>query len=210
MNNIDNLIARYPVLASCKKEIEDSCDMITTAIKEGGSILLAGNGGSASDSDHIAGELLKGFVKKRPIDKELGDKLLGIDKEAGLYLAEKLQGSLPAIPLTQHAAVNTATLNDNAGDLIFAQQVLGFSKKENIFFGISTSGNSSNIVYAAIVAKAKGLKVITLTGKDGGKLKKFSDVCIIAPETETYKIQELHLPIYHAICLEIEERFFAI
>ena len=151
---------------------------------------------------------MKGFVKKRKPEKELCDKLCKIDKEYGKELAEKLQGSLPAIALSAQEAIATAYLNDVDGQFIYAQMVNGYGKSEDVFLGISTSGNSKNVLLAAVTAKAKGMKVIALTGKDGGKLAEYGDVVIRVPEEETFKIQELHLPVYHGLCRMLEETFF--
>lgn len=208
MKHIDSLVSRYPALGVCKESIEKACEVLIDSFANGKKLLLAGNGGSAADSDHISGELLKSFVKKRAMGADFLRRLKDIDGSAGAYLADKIQGSLPAIPLTTHTALNTASLNDVDGNVMFAQQVNGLGCAGDVFMGISTSGNSKDIVYATVVAKAKGLKTIALTGKTGGALKSLADVCVIAPENETYKIQELHLPIYHALCLEVEERFF--
>lgn len=205
---IKELIERYPVLAKCEKEIREAKDAIIKSYENEGKLLICGNGGSCADSDHICGELLKSFVKKRIPEKSFMDKLSEIDSSTGYYLSDKLQGSLPAISLCNQAALMTASLNDVDGNVMFAQQVMGYGKKEDVFLGISTSGNSKDVIYACVVAKAKGLKTIGLLGKDGGKLKNLCDISIVVPETETFKIQELHLPVYHALCLEIENRFF--
>ena len=209
MDFISQCIKRYPNLSICKESIKDACDLIISSYKDGGKLLIAGNGGSAADSDHISGELLKSFIKKRRPEKAFLDRLINIDQSTGLYLADKLQGSLPAIALTNNSALMTASLNDVDGNVMFAQQVNGLGLPNDIFLGISTSGNSKNIIYAMVTAKAKGLKTIALTGRDGGKLRAIADVSIIVPETETYKIQELHLPVYHVLCLQIEDYFFS-
>ena len=176
--------------------------------EDGGKLLVGGNGGSAADSEHIVGELMKGFCKKRKISTDLAEKLENINEDLGLELGKCLQGALKAIAITGHTGLTTAFANDVDPNMIFAQQVYGYGDNKDILLCISTSGNSKNLIYAAITAKAKGMKVITLTGKDGGKLKEYSDISIIVPENETFKIQELHLPIYHALCLELEEFFF--
>ena len=204
---IEELVKRYPVLESVKGQIEDAYKILETCYEDGGKLLIAGNGGSAADSDHIVGELMKGFVKRRPVSAELAEALKQTDPERGEELAKKLQGGLPAIALTNHAALSSAFANDVDGMLSYAQQLNGYGKAGDVFLGISTSGNSENVMYAAVTAKAKGLKVVGLTGKTGGKLAKLADVAII--EQETYKIQELHLPIYHALCLMLEDRFYA-
>lgn len=208
MDYIEDLISRYPILQICVQDIRTAFELIAASYKNGGKLLIAGNGGSAADSDHISGELLKSFVRKRKPNKDFLSKLQDIDFETGTYLTDKLQGALPAIALTNNSAVMTASLNDVDGNVMFAQQVNGLGQPNDIFLGISTSGNSKNILYGMVTARAKGLKTIALTGRDGGKLKSIADVSIVAPEKETYKIQELHLPIYHALCLQLEEYFF--
>ncbi|WP_160689335.1 SIS domain-containing protein [Clostridium sp. C2-6-12] len=206
--HVDLLIERYPVLELIKDQIINAYFVLEESYKNGGKLLIAGNGGSAADADHITGELMKGFEKQRKISDEFAKKIIAIDHEWGKELAEKLQGALPTIALNNHTAFTTAYLNDVDGLLCFAQQVNGYGKFKDVFLGISTSGNSRNVLYAAVTAKAKGMKVISLTGKDGGKLKGISDVSIIVPKTETYMIQELHLPIYHCLCLMLEDKFF--
>lgn len=213
MNNkikahLDELIKRYPVLEIERQNISKAYECLKECFSDGNKVLIAGNGGSSADAEHIVGELMKGFVLKRTINKDFQQMLININDDLGVTLGEKLQGALPAIALSNHQSLNTAFLNDVDGDLYYAQQVCGYGKNGDVFLGISTSGNAKNIEYAAIVAKAKGMKVIGLAGKDGGKLKEYADCMIIAPEKETFKIQELHLPIYHAICLMLEEAFF--
>lgn len=208
MKHIDELCIRYPVLSVCKNDIEKAAEALIESFENGGKLLVAGNGGSCADSDHISGELLKSFVKKRRPSVELIDSIRKINPETGDYLEDKLQGSLPVIALTNNTALMTASLNDVDGNVMFAQQVNGYGKEGDVFLGISTSGNSKDIVYPTVVAKAKGLMTVALTGKDGGKLKGIADICIVVPEQETFKIQELHLPVYHALCLEIEEYFW--
>ncbi len=208
MDYIKELIERYPALAICEKDIRAAADAIIESYKAGGKLIVAGNGGSAADSDHITGELLKSFVKKRKPDQKFLNALSAIDSDTGAYLSDKLQGSLPAIALTNNSALMTASLNDVDGNVLFAQQVMGFGKKEDVFLGISTSGNSKDVIYALAVAKALGVKTVALTGKTGGKCKALADISIVVPENETFKIQELHLPVYHALCLTIEEYFW--
>ena len=208
MEHIDTLVRRYPQLESCKGDILQAYEILLETYKQGRKLLVAGNGGSASDSEHIVGELMKEFRLKRKVYAEQADAMMAIDPEMGKALAENLQGALPAICLTGHSALTTAFMNDANADLVFAQQVNGYGKKDDVFLGISTSGNSKNVCYAAITAKAKGLKVIGLTGAKESKLSSLADVCIRVPETETYKIQELHLPVYHCLCLMLEDYFF--
>lgn len=210
MKYIDELIQRYPALEVCRDDIYNAYLIMVESYKNNGKLLVAGNGGSASDSEHIVGELMKSFVLARKLDKDYVDKLIAVDDEMGAELADKLQGALPAIALDGHIALSTAYLNDVDPLLGFAQQVNGYGMEGDIFLGITTSGNSKNILYANTVAKAKGLKTIALTGKDGGKIKDMVDVAIIVPEDETYKIQEYHLPVYHCLCLMLESCFFAI
>lgn len=205
---ITELINRYPVLSICESSIRAASTVMIESYKKGGKLLICGNGGSCADSDHICGELLKSFIKKRNLDKFFLNKLSLIDEETGKYLSDKLQGSLPAISLCNQTALTTASLNDVDGNILFAQQIVGYGNQEDVFLGISTSGNSKDVIYATVVAKAKGVKTVGLLGRDGGKLKDLCDISIIVPEKETFKIQELHLPVYHAICLQIENYFF--
>lgn len=206
--HIDKLIERYPQLIVCKEDIEKAYQILEVAYGNGRKLLVCGNGGSASDSEHIVGELMKEFKLKRKVYSDHALALMEIDPELGKVLAENLQGALPAISLTGHSSLQTAFMNDAVPELVFAQQVNGYGRPGDVFLGISTSGNSKNVLYAAVNAKAKGLKVIGLTGAKENKLMKFADVCIRVPETETYKIQELHLPVYHCLCLMLEEKFF--
>lgn len=178
------------------------------ATKTADKLLVAGNGGSAADAEHIVGELMKGFKLPRRPKTDFAEKLMAENQELGAVLAENLQGALPAIALDGHPALSTAYMNDCEPLLCFAQQVNGYGKAGDVFLGISTSGNSKNVLYAATTAHAKGMKVIGLTGAKDSKLKDMSDVCIKAPQTETYMIQELHLPIYHCLCLMLEDKFF--
>lgn len=204
----EELFQRYPVLESCRSEIWEAFEVLKESYSNDGKLLVAGNGGSAADSEHIVGELMKGFVKPRKLSDEFASKLRAIDEGMGTELAEKLQGAMPAIALVDHVALATAYLNDVDPLLGFAQQINGYGKAEDVFLAISTSGNSKNILYACTIAKAKGMKIVGLTGKDGGRLKEMSDVAIVVPESETFKIQELHLPVYHCLCLMLEEEYF--
>ena len=205
---IDLLILRYPQLIVAKDCIVEAYQILEESYTNDGKLLVAGNGGSAADAEHIVGELMKGFVNPRKLEAEYSDALITVNKELGRVLSENLQGALPAIALDGHLALTTAYLNDCEPLLCFAQQVNGYGRKSDVFLGISTSGNSRNILYAATVAKAKGMKVIGLTGEKDSKLSEISDTCIQVPETETYKIQELHLPVYHCLCLMLEDTFF--
>lgn len=206
--HIDLLVLRYPQLAVTRDCIVEAYRILEEAYTHEGKLLVAGNGGSAADAEHIVGELMKGFVNPRKLETDYSDALITVNKELGRVLSENLQGALPAIALDGHLALTTAYMNDCEPLLCFAQQVNGFGRKSDMFLGISTSGNSKNILYAATVAKAKGMKVIGLTGEKDSKLSEMSDVCIQVPETETYKIQELHLPVYHCLCLMLEDKFF--
>lgn len=207
--HINELITRYPILAPCREDILRAYEVLETCYTQGRKLLVAGNGGSAADSEHIVGELMKEFKLKRRVFADQAESMQRIDPEMGRILAENLQGALPAISLCEHSGLNTAYMNDSGEPaLIFAQQVNGYGRKGDVFLGISTSGNSKNILYAAVAAKAKGLKVIGLTGQKESRLATLADVCIRVPETETYKIQELHLPVYHALCMMLEEHFF--
>lgn len=208
LKHIDTLIERYPKLLICKDDIIKAYEILEEAYESGRKLLVCGNGGSASDSEHIVGELMKEFKLKRKVYADQAEAMMSIDSEMGAQLAENLQGALPAICLTGHSALTTAFMNDANADLIFAQQVNGYGKENDVFLGISTSGNSKNVCYAAITAKAKGLKVIGLTGARKSKMSKLGDCCIRVPETETYKIQELHLPVYHCLCMMLEDKFF--
>lgn len=208
MRHIDLLVERYPSLESAKNDIVAAYLLLEESYENGGKLLVAGNGGSAADAEHIVGELMKGFKLSRKPETDFAEKLVAENQELGSVLAENLQGALPAIALDGHPALSTAYMNDCEPLLCFAQQVNGYGKSGDVFLGISTSGNSKNVLFAATTAHAKGMKVIGLTGAKDSKLKDMSDVCIKAPQTETYMIQELHLPIYHCLCLMLETRFF--
>ena len=208
MDYLQQLIERYPQLQSTGGNIQAAFDIIAESFTCGGKLLIAGNGGSASDAEHIVGELMKEFVKKRKLPDSFISEVGAIDPEIAGFLIPRLQPGLPAIALSGHASLNTAVTNDIDGKIIYAQQVYGFGKEGDVFLGISTSGNAQNVIYAAATAKAKKMKVIALTGADGGRIKSLADVSIIVPETATYKVQELHLPFYHCLCLMLEDRFF--
>lgn len=206
--HVETLIKRYPDLQQIEKKILDSFFLLKECYKNGGKLLIAGNGGSAADAEHIVGELMKGFKLSRKPKTDFAKKLIGENEELGTILAQNLQGALPAIALDGHLASSTAYMNDCEPLLCFAQQVNGYGKSGDIFLGISTSGNSKNVLYAAITARARGMKVVGLTGAKHNKLEQISDVCIKVPADETYMIQELHLPVYHCLCLMLEEEFF--
>ena len=195
---LQELLNRYPELTECEEQIKDALELIRDTYKKGGKVLVCGNGGSCSDSEHIVGELMKGFKKMRKVTDER------IPEE----LREGLQGALPAISLTSQTGLLTAFINDVDPDMMYAQLTYGYAKENDLIIGLSTSGNSKNVVNAAKVAKAIGAKAMALTGKKESKLSEICDVCIKVPETETYKIQELHLPVYHYLCAQIEEDMF--
>jgi D-sedoheptulose 7-phosphate isomerase len=208
MDYLEQLIKRHPQLDSIKDDINKAYLIITDSFAKGGKLLIAGNGGSAADAEHIVAELMKSNVKKGKIDNKFISNINEIDTEIAKYLISNLQPGLPAIALTTHTSLITAIINDIDGNSIFSQQVYSYGKEGDVFWGISTSGNAKNVLYAAAAAKAKKLQVITLTGSSGGALTRFADVSIAAPETETYKVQELHTLIYHCLCLMIEEQTF--
>ncbi len=208
MKHVDLLIRRYPQLECVKDSIIDGYKIMENAYEKGGKLLIAGNGGSAADAEHIVGELMKGFKLPRKLHGNFKNKLIKENEELGHVLAENLQNALPAIALDGHPALTTAFMNDCEPLLCFAQQVNGYGKAGDVFLGISTSGNSKNVLYAAITAHAKDMIVISLTGANCSKLEQISDVCIKVPQTETYMIQELHLPVYHCLCLMLEDYFF--
>lgn len=205
---IDQLCERYPSLTTVKPAIEDACNQLIACYEQGGKILVCGNGGSCSDSDHIVGELMKSFELKRPVKSDIQEKLALLDPDRGSYLASHLQQGLPAISLTAHTALITAVANDIHADIIFAQQVIGYGRPNDVLIGISSSGNSQNVVDACLVARAMNLKVIGLTGETGGKMKGLCDILINVPGRRTAFVQELHLPVYHLLCLAIEHHFF--
>lgn len=205
---VERLFQRYPMLESIKKDIFEAYQIMKESYLAEGKLLIAGNGGSAADSEHIAGELMKRFELPRPVDTEFAERLKEVDPIRGRMLAKNLERSLIAIPLVAHEALTTAYINDVDGLGVFAQQLFGYGRKGDVFLGISTSGNSQNVINATVVARAMGIRVIGLTGADGGELASVADVAVKVPERETYKIQELHIPIYHCWCMMLEERFF--
>ena len=206
--HIELLVERYPSLAPIKDDIVAAYLLLAESYQNGRKLLIAGNGGSAADAEHMVGELMKSFKLRRKVENDFAQKLIAEDQELGKVLAENLQGALPAIALDGHLSLSTAYMNDCEPLLCFAQQVNGFGRPGDVFVGISTSGNSKNVLYAAVAARAKGIKVLGLTGANDSKLKELSDVCIQVPQTETYMVQELHLPIYHCLCLMLEDKFF--
>ena len=203
-NKVKELIERYGALDFMADDIEAAIEKIVECCKAGGKVLLCGNGGSASDSDHVAGELLKGFLLKR---EPKGEELTKLEAELSSD-AKKLQRGIPAIPLPQLSGVLSAFANDVDPSLVYAQLTYALGKRGDVIILFSTSGNSVNVVKAAKCARALGIFVISLTGESGGMLKGLSDICLAAPEKETFKVQEYHLPIYHAICAEAEAILF--
>ena len=206
---LNDLVSRYPQLEVCKKDVAKAFAVLSESYHNHGKLLICGNGGSAADAEHIVGELMKGFKSPRHLDEVSQSRLKNVDSGLGDLLAKSLQGALPAIALDGHPALSTAYMNDCDPLMCFAQQVNGYGREGDVLLGISTSGNSKNVIYAAITAKARGLKVIGLTGAKESRLSELADVCIHVPETETYKVQELHLPVYHCLCLMLEEEFFS-
>lgn len=205
---MNELITRYPKLEVCFSDIEKAIDVIINTYKSDGKLLLCGNGGSSADCEHIVGELMKGFISKRPLSQNKKEEMKSNCSLLDDEIIGNLQCGLPAIALPSITGLNSAFCNDVDPELIYAQSLLSLAKDNDVLLCISTSGNAENCVAAAKVAKGIGVTVIGLTGESGGKLKDIADVCICAPEKETYKIQELHLPIYHHICMEIEKHFF--
>ncbi len=199
---------KWPQLLSLQNAMEEAVSMSVERLREGGKILICGNGGSAADSEHIAGELLKEFYIKRPVKGKLAENLKDSYGEEGEYLVRHLQGSIPAISLVSQTGFLSAYANDAAPELSFAQEVLGYGEEKDILIAISTSGDAKNVNYAAMVAKVKDVKVISLTGESGGSLKKYTDILLNVPERETYLIQELHLPLYHLYCRGVEYEMF--
>jgi phosphoheptose isomerase len=206
--HFNKLFVDLPALSVCKSSIEQAFDILKACYDKSGKLLLCGNGGSAADSEHIVGELMKGFLLKRKIKEEHREILLSSLGEEGRNIADKLQGALPAISLVSQSALNTAFINDVDAKLVYAQQVYGYGKKGDVLVGISTSGNSDNVVNAFKVAKAFGIKTIGMAGNSGGKMKDICDIAICVPSDITYKIQEYHLPVYHTLCAMLEAEFF--
>ena len=207
--HLETLIKRYPQLEMCREDIAKAYMLMKECFEHDGKLLIAGNGGSAADAEHIAGELMKRLRVPRPVTHEFAEKLKAVDPVRGADLANNLERGLMAIPLVAHEALSTAYINDVDGLGVFAQQLFGFGRAGDVFLGISTSGNSRNVMSAAIVARAMKIKVIGLTGADGGELAEAADAAVRVPETETYRIQELHLPVYHCWCMMLEEKFFS-
>jgi len=209
MTPLEELCARYPALAAIRPAIEAACKTLISSYTGGGKLLVCGNGGSAADSDHIVGELMKGFLKKRPLPDDLRERLRAVDPVLGAEAGARLQGALPAINLAAGSALATAFGNDVSAELTFAQATLGHGRSGDVFLGISTSGNAVNVRAALCVARAMGLKTIGLTGHGGGKMAPLCDVLMNVPATRTFEVQELHLPVYHCLCAMVEAHFFS-
>ena len=199
---LEKTIKYHPALEVCRNDIIRAYDILVSCYENGGTVLICGNGGSAADSEHIVGELMKGFLKKRPLG--------GFDKAVigDETLSDNMQGALPAISLVSQTSISTAFMNDVEPDMVFAQQVYGYKGENNVLIGITTSGNSKNIVNAVKIANAFKMNTIGMTGESGGMLKNLCTVTLKAPESETYRVQEYHLPIYHALCAMVESEFF--
>jgi D-sedoheptulose 7-phosphate isomerase len=208
MNHLDELVRRYPVLAPLRGAIESAIRALESCYASGGKLLVCGNGGSAADSDHIVGELMKGYLRPRPVSADAAARLRAADPLLGPALAESLQGALPALNLTAGAALLSAFGNDVRPELAYAQAAWGHGRKGDVLLGISTSGNASNVRSAFVVGRAVGMTTIGLSGRTGGKMAGLCDILIGVPADKTYEIQELHLPIYHCLCAAVEERFF--
>jgi len=206
--HLARLVERYPVLKDGIHAVESAYGMIVECYRNGGTVLTCGNGGSSADSDHIVGELMKGFLKKRPLPEAMQTALRAADPELGGVLASRLQTALPAIDLSAQSALATAFANDVDASLIYAQQVLGYGRPADVLLGISTSGNASNVLAAFLAARAKGVRTIGLTGASGGRMKDRCDLWIPVPAASTPDVQELHLPVYHCLCAMVEEHFF--
>ena len=205
---LNELLKIYPCLESTREDIIKAENALITCFKNGNKLLICGNGGSCADCEHIVGELMKGFLSKRPLsEKQKAEMKANCPEIEDKYLL-LLQRAVPAIALPSFTALNTAFCNDVEPELVFAQSLMGLGKKDDVLLCISTSGNSKNVVAAALTAKALGIKTIGLTGKTGGKLKSICDICVCVPETETFKVQELHLPVYHYLCARVEEELF--
>ena len=210
MNNeiLKSFFNRYPQLEQTRESVLSAYRLMENAYTNNKKLLIAGNGGSAADASHIAGELMKCFRLPRPVSPQFSEKLKAVNEEKGALLSELLETPLRAISLTDMDALSTAYINDRAADTVYAQKLFGLADKDDVFLGITTSGNSKNVVLAAITAKAMSVKVIALTGADGGEIEKYADITVKVPEKETFMVQELHLPIYHLWCQLLEDKFF--
>jgi D-sedoheptulose 7-phosphate isomerase len=205
---LNELCNRRPELAQLRDSIADAANTLISTFENGGKLLACGNGGSSSDADHIVGELMKSFEASRPLRREITERLLDLSPERGKYLSGKLESGLPAISLSSQTSLTSAICNDIGADMVFAQQVASYGTERDVLIAISTSGNSQNVVDACIMAKALNMRVIGLTGATGGKMKEFCDVLLNVPEKRTAYVQELHLPVFHALCLLVEDHFY--
>ncbi len=205
---INTLIDRYPCLEPLRVRFAESVELLSNSYRQGGKTLICGNGGSAADGMHMVGELMKGFALERRLPETLQAELRARFPDDAAYYIANLQGALPAISLSGEISLTTAYGNDRTADLVFAQQVLGYGRPGDVLLAISTSGNSANVVHAARVAKAVGVRVVSLTGRSGGRLAELTDVLLDVPSDVTYQIQELHLPVYHMLCLAVEQELF--
>lgn len=203
-----DLQQRYPDLVPIIPSIEAAYDLLAGTFRNGGKLLICGNGGSAADSDHIVGELMKAFERPRPISDEMRQRLHAVDAANADALADQLQGALPTISLVGQSALISAISNDVSGDMVFAQQVYGYGRAGDSLIAISTSGSATNVLHALRVAKALNMHTIGLTGRTGGKMRDFCDVAICVPYERTLQVQERHLPIYHALSIMLENEFF--
>jgi D-sedoheptulose 7-phosphate isomerase len=208
LNELEILLANYPELSTCKGDILASFGMMKDCYLHGGLIMTCGNGGSAADAGHIVGELMKGFKQKRRLTDGQRAKIKSLFPVEGDFLADNLQQAIPALSLSDQVALTSAFINDIAPDMVFAQQVFGYGKERDILIGLSTSGNSKNVVNACRVAASSGVKTIGLTGESGGEMRDVCNVTIRVPATETYRVQEYHLPVYHTLCAMMETAFF--
>ena len=204
---LEELVIRYPALQGCRGALSAALEALADSFAAGGQLLVCGNGGSAADALHITGELMKGFILQRRMNERTAAALKASCPD-GAYLAEHLQGALPVHALAAETALFTAYANDEQGDLVFAQQVWGYGRTGDALLAISTSGRSANVLYAAQAARFRGMATVALTGEDGGRLRGLCDVCIAVPGRESWRVQELHQPVYHALCLALEEEFF--
>lgn len=208
MTRIEQLISTYPELDVCAADIQAASEVLRDCYRRGGKLLTCGNGGSAADAEHIVGELMKGYMLKRPVPEDTRARLLALNPHDGDYLATHLQGTLPAISLVSQTSLISAIANDTTADMVFAQQVYGYGREGDVLLGLSTSGNARNAIHAMQVARALDLHTVGLTGPTGGMLKPLCEVCICVPGESTAAIQERHMPIYHVLCAMLEEEFF--
>ena len=208
MNHLSVLLERYPALSVCEESIRAACEAIIACYTAGGKLLMCGNGGSCADSDHIAGECLKGFLKKRELSAQEKSKWQEAYGEEGAWVADTLQGGFCAINLPGFAAPISAVCNDTDPQLMYAQLVWAMGKPGDVLIGLSTSGGAKNVKYAAQAAKQKGMLVISLTGQKNSPLSELADAAIRVPAQETYQVQEYHLPVYHWLCAALEDVLF--